>query len=305
MVEPRLPEFLIIGAQKSASTYVHSLLRAHPDVCMPSEEVRFFEDPEFGDGDTRAISALFRGSECKLRGIKRPDYLARAEVPARIRKVIPDAKLIAVLREPVARLISAYHHYIKLGLLPAIPFAEGIARLLKGETFGSPRAWEILEYGRYGTHLVRYLELFPADQLFVVLQEDLRSDPAGTVSALHNFLGIENLPYAKRVSKDNPGLYNMHRLRFLRLRNRFMYDYTSATQKLVEKKGPFRYLLAGGITFIDRRILSRLYVNRMPTLDPSVRRVLRDFYEPETERLERILGRSFEAWKRSDDQFSS
>lgn len=74
------PNFVIVGAQKSASTFLHRCLEEHPEVYSPSQELRFFENPEFLTARIEKLEALFKEHADKLlRGIKRPDYLGKPE----------------------------------------------------------------------------------------------------------------------------------------------------------------------------------------------------------------------------------
>ena len=295
-----LPDFVIIGAQKAASTYVHLALREHPGVCMPKEEVRFFEDPEFGDGSPRRLEILFSGCPDRLKGIKRPDYLARPEVPGRILRLLPEARLIAVLREPVSRLVSAYHYYIKIGLIPAVPFERGVTELLRQGTLGARRSAELLEYGRYGTHLERYLAHFDAARLCVLIQEQMLTEPGAGMAGVLDFLGLAPYQRPPTVARDNAGLYPLPRLRFIRLRNRFLYDYDPASGKLVPKTGAWRYLLAGMITAVDRSALAMVLPNRKPQMSGALRARLIEYYAPEVAKVEQLLGRGIPLWRRGD-----
>lgn len=104
-----LPNFLIIGAQKSATTFLLRCLREHPDVFVPSGEIPFFEDPDYSQGDIESFARLFaRGCHKKAVGLKRPNYLHKPECPERIHRHIPSARLIVILRDPIERAISAY-----------------------------------------------------------------------------------------------------------------------------------------------------------------------------------------------------
>ena len=120
-----LPNFVIIGAQKSASTFLQVCLSEHPDVFMPPGETPFFESPDYENSDISRLESLFNNrSESKL-GIKRPSYIGKPEVPKRIEYHLPDAKLIAVLRNPIDRAVSAYFHYINNGFIPCINLEKG------------------------------------------------------------------------------------------------------------------------------------------------------------------------------------
>src|SRR5690348_3927297 len=108
------PNFLIIGAEKAGTTFLHQALRLHGDVFMPSDEIPFFEDPDYGaPGAWQEFSKLFEpGAGKRAIGLMRPNYLHKPECPARIHKHFPDAKLVVMLRDPVERAISAYNHNV-------------------------------------------------------------------------------------------------------------------------------------------------------------------------------------------------
>ncbi|HBG29765.1 sulfotransferase domain-containing protein [Sinimarinibacterium flocculans] len=294
----RLPDFLIIGAQKSASTFVQTVLREHPDVYMPKDETRFFEDPEFGEGDSDALRALFRGCHERRLGIKRPDYLGRPEVPARIRRIIPDAQLVVVLRNPIDRLLSAYYFYVKLGFLPVADINVALARLLDGEAYGGPKARELLEYGNYATHLERYRALFPAHQMLVLLQEEIQATPNDAVRRLCSFLRLEHSSLGPLPELANAGVYSLSRLRLLTLRNRFLYAYDAGSGKLIEKRRyPHRWLPAAAITALDRYVLRGLLGNDKPELRGDIRARLESYYEQEIQRTSELIGVDLGKWQ--------
>ena len=96
---------------------------------MPGDEVDFFENPTYSSEKIFELEKLLTSAKDeKIIGIKRADYLARPECPAHLAKHIPKAKLIAILREPIARLVSAYYWYMKLNYLPLAPLNEGVLK---------------------------------------------------------------------------------------------------------------------------------------------------------------------------------
>src|SRR3954453_11545774 len=108
-----MPSFVVIGAQKSASTFLQTCLADHPDVFMPKGELAFFESPDYERATLTDLRRLFEGRLERRLGFKRPNYLCKPEVPARLAKDLPDALLLSVLRKPLDRAISAYFHYIR------------------------------------------------------------------------------------------------------------------------------------------------------------------------------------------------
>ena len=292
----QLPNFVIIGAQKSATTFVQELLRVHPEIYMPNREVRFFENPEYQSGNIEQLKAIFCGRKEPLLGIKRPDYLARPEVACHISRHIPNAKLIAILRDPVERLVSAYYYYIKLGFLPVVDINEGMWRIFDGDQKGMRRASELLEYGRYGSHLERYLEYFTREQMLILRQEDISNSPQEIIECICKFLGVNVINNVPSVGRDNSGLYSLTRLKLIVMRNRFLYEYDEAN-KLIEKKGIINFLCAVSVTTLDRYLIGFFIKNKKPELEPDLLKKIEDFYEPELQKLETLLHCSFDEWR--------
>ena len=109
MNEPKL-DFVIIGAQKSASSFVHLCLLDHPEVYIPEKEIPYFENPDYKKKDLKNIILTTKEykKNYKAIGIKRPNYLGKDEVPARIFKNNPNIKLIVVLRNPIESHFSIF-----------------------------------------------------------------------------------------------------------------------------------------------------------------------------------------------------
>jgi hypothetical protein len=295
-----LPNFVILGAQKSASTFVHRCLEEHPEVYIPNREVRFFENPEFSESKLEDLTNLFtRHTSKAVRGIKRADYLGKPEVPERLKTYMPDAKLITVLRNPVDRLLSAYFYYIKLGFLPVKPIEEGMNDVLAGKMQGYPRANDLIEYGLYYKHLTRYLQLFPQERLLVLLHEDVQHRPLEVIKDIYRFLEIDPNYVPRGLDRrENTGLYSLPRLHFLSRRNALLFSYNKDRTRLYRNKlSPFVYLKVGAVTAIDKFVLSRLYGNEKPKLSEELRRNLYDFYHEDIAALEDFLGRSLVKWK--------
>jgi hypothetical protein len=292
-------DFLIIGAQKSASTFIHSALRQHPQISMPPQEIRFFEDPEYGRSNLKDLESLFLHIRPNsLRGIKRPDYLARPEVPKRVKYHVPEAKLIVALRHPAKRAISAYYYYIKMGLLPPEDINIGLPRIIKGEYQGYLRAREILPYGCYATHLKRWLSSFPRRQLLILLQDNIQISPKESLEQLCQFLGVSHTLLPHKVKKRNDGLYSIPRLKFLTKRNRFLYNYDPSSGKSIPKRLNLLSLLGVvSITLADRYALRLWYGNEKPRLSQELMWQLSEYYEPRIKELEQLLNQDLSSWK--------
>ena len=197
-----LPDFLIIGAQKAGTTALYAYLRQHPQITGPSwKEVSFF-DRHYAHGE-----AWYRGNfpnTLRARGLvgeASPSYLFHPLAPGRVAAMVPDAKLVALVRNPVDRAFSHYQHEVALDREP-LSFEDALEaedERLRGEEErmrADPayfsRAWWDYTYrarGRYAEQLERWLAVFPREQLLIVPNEDLDAEPAQTHALVLEFLG--------------------------------------------------------------------------------------------------------------------
>lgn len=200
-----LPSALIIGAQKGGTTSLFNYLVRHPDVLPPiGKEVHYF-DLYYARGDRWYRGRFPYGY--RLRGgvltlDASPYYLMHPLAPERAARLVPDAKLIAVLRNPVDRAFSHYQHEVRAGR-EVFSFAEAIAKepeRLAGEeerlradpgyySFNH-RRYAYVRRGLYFHQLCRWLEHFPRSQLLVLQSERLFRDPAAATGLVQEFLGL-------------------------------------------------------------------------------------------------------------------
>ena len=181
--EGRLPNFVYIGPDKAGSSWLHAALLHHPQVHLSEAKDLYFFD-RFYDRGPQWYAGQFRGSEPQHLAVGEvcPDYLASPEAPSRMHDVIPDAKLVATLRDPATRAFSSYLYMRKHG--------EGAGTFREALT-SFP---DLLEHGRYGTQLRRFGEFYGPDKLFVGLFDDLRDDPQGFLDGLTDWLGLARNP---------------------------------------------------------------------------------------------------------------
>lgn len=301
-----LPNFLIIGAQKSGSTFFLKCLGEHPDVFMPPGEIRFFEDPEYLNSTIEQLEGLFQHvSHQTALGIKRPGYLSRPECAARIHHHIPQAKHIAILRNPVERAVSAYYHLMKCGFIPVKAVEEGLGQIVSGEYQKAyPKAAEIIDFGFYYRHLTRYLEYFTPDQMLILPFDAIKANALDAIKQTYRFIGVDDGYVPKRLQvpgrqNPNPGVYSLTRLRVLNLRNPFLYTYNQDKTRRYSK--PRRTLVAKIadklITSTDNMVLTRLVGNEKPEISPELTYRLFKIYEDDINHLETFLSQELTGWK--------
>jgi hypothetical protein len=196
-----LPDFLILGAQKAGTTALYAYLRWHPRITGPSwKEVSYF-DRHYARGVRWYRGHFPLRPRGRTVGEASPGYLFHPLAPWRVRETVPDAKLIVLVRDPVDRALSHYHHEVALGREPlsfedALDAEEertrGEAERMAREPGYFSHAWWDHTYvarGRYAEQLERWLELFPREQLLVLASEELAAETAGTYRRVLEFLG--------------------------------------------------------------------------------------------------------------------
>ena len=190
--------FFLVGAQRSGTTYLYHLLDAHPDIQMARPvrpEPKFFLDEACRSlGRDYYESTFFElDGDARVRGEKSTSYIESRAAAERIREFYPDARILFLLREPVARALSNYRFSVANGLetLPAWEAFEQEGRR-RGEYDRSRVSVSPFAYtqrGRYVEYVSMYEEVFGADALHLMLHEDLVGG-GDTLTSLYRFLDV-------------------------------------------------------------------------------------------------------------------
>lgn len=184
MTSDALPTFIVVGAMKAGTTSLYHYLRHHGEIYMPKvKELDFFVEEMNWSRGVGWYEQQFAGvgSAAVARGeastvyTKFPRYRG---VPQRMAALLPDVRLVYVVRDPIERIRSHYRHRVAMGAETDAPEVA---------VFENPI---YLDYSRYGLQIGQYLEHFAADQLLVITSEGLRSQRATTMRAVYEFLGV-------------------------------------------------------------------------------------------------------------------
>ncbi len=203
-----LPDFLLVGAPKAGTSALHNALSGHPELFLPAvKEPKFFltdgPPPTTGGGpgdvetwgehvwDRGEYEALFAPAPPgTLAGEGTVFYLYDTDAQKRIRDLVPDARLVAVLRDPVERAHSNWAHLRTAGLEPEADFLTACALEPARRDAGWAHFWHYVAEGRYGAQLDHLLGLFDRDQVLLLRYYDLRSAPSATADRVCDFLGV-------------------------------------------------------------------------------------------------------------------
>ena len=275
-----LPNFLILGTQKAGTRWMVGMLAQHPDVFMPPYEVHYFDRADnFARGpgwyeshfaDARAQAAI---------GEKTPNYLLTEphdplERPRRIHELLPGARLVAILRNPVERAISGINHHLRVGYLPAdVDLDDAIHRFVAEDR-------DYIRYGYYQRHLEAYRRFFdPAQMLTLIYEDDVVARPLPTLRRVCEFLGVEPsfgfTDLDKRVNESRMSEFSTRWARRLPINTHLAVRILSGVERVLcirgEKRRP------------SDRSLDLLY----------------DHYAADNARLFQLLGREVTSWARS------
>ena len=268
-----LPNFLVIGAAKAGTTSLYHYLRGHPQVFMSErKELNFFVE---NDGWVKGTSWYERQFEAAggvvAVGEASPNYSkypAFPGVPERMAKLIPDVRLIYLIRNPVERYRSGYLDEIRRGRQRG-PIE---ATLVSNPGY--------LDASRYAMQVERYLEHFRRDQLLVITSEDLKHDRAATMRIVHGFLGVEDVTPAALTDEFNRSEGQ-----------RVLRPLARRVRRLPGARAIGR--LAPGAS---KRIGTRPLDVSRGELPPAFEEQLRDLLRDDVRRLRGYLGQGFHGW---------
>ena len=274
---PVRPDFLIIGAQKSGTTSLAIALGRHPEIHLPeAKEAHHFgsvPDEEAGGESYRRFFSGWSGE--RLIGEATPEYLFNPKSARQIAAGAPDAKLIAVLRNPVDRLYSAYWHAQRAGstyrTFEAFLEAQISARASHERMVGSN-----IVYGHYAIQLQRYHRLgVDPSRIQVLLFDDLVADPRAALALVQRFIGVE--PLVKRLPRSNSN------------RSSILPPAGRRVLFRIRKRN----------VAVGRRIA--MFTDRdhvVPRMRQFTRLGLIEYYRPHNEALAELIGRDLSAWDR-------
>jgi hypothetical protein len=202
-----LPDFFVAGVPKAGTTALHSALAKHPSLFMSAvKEPKFFltggpPPAEGGPGDVKTYrehvwrridyEALFGAAPPgMLKGESTPFYLYSRDAQLRIRELVPDARLIVVLRDPVERAHSNWTHLWSAGLDPSGDFLQACDKEEERIAAGWADFWRYTDLGMYGGQLRHLYSVFSREQVLVFRYRSLLTDPGHTLDQVCSFLGV-------------------------------------------------------------------------------------------------------------------
>ncbi|GFE77854.1 sulfotransferase [Novosphingobium sp. TCA1] len=265
-------DFVIIGAAKSATTWLQKQLQSDPSVYMPDQELHYFSR-EYSRGEDWYLSQFGEEASGRTIGEKSNSYLYEPEAAARLHRHLPQAKLIVQLRNPVERAYSNYCMLFRRGEVGG-DIGNYIDPALGENT-------RFLGAGNFATHLQSYIDLFGREALLILFIEGVLDDPARQVSRARAHLGLPPRPLAQNGQE--------------KVKDRTAPVVPARLRKHLARVKPITRPLRGTPAYqAIRKLIAR--ETQYPQLTDELRKRLNDYYSPSIEALEQMSGQSLSRW---------
>jgi len=294
-----LPNFIGIGAPKSGTTWLARCLGEHPDIFMaPVKETEFWK---FADAEQRLdeYAAHFKGTQHKPAiGEFSVRYLSFPGVPERLKRSLPDVRLIASLRNPIDQVYSNYWHLQRqnFNLHDRSKAPRSVEEALeKHHDF-------LCAPARYAEHLSRWLAQFPRQQLKIILFDEIESCPAEVLRSLFVFLGVDptfqppslgqtGSEMRRGTSPRSPTAARCHSKMYGAL---VQNVYTPMKHRLGTRRAA---QIKDALQV--RPLMERLFMRQgYPPMSVETCALLAKEFEPEIEKLEKLTGLNLAGWRK-------
>jgi len=274
-----LPNFIIVGAQKSGTTTLYDVLNNHPEVNMSLiKEVNYFTSNKKMSKGLEYYSKSFRAPEKteKVTGEASPGYMCYPGVAKQIKKDLGDIKIVMILRDPIQRAFSQYWDN-RRHLSEYMTENEIVDKYLFSEYIPGQRGY--FSRGTYINYIKEYVQNFEVNQIHIIILEELIRDPEMHLKSLFEFLKISTSKKHLKLNKaSNSSMIWKNPIYLLFLRHpRLIFLLPKYVRKFLffGKKSTYKY--------------------NLPSL--KITKTLQNFYAPFVKELEGFLGREMKYWK--------
>ena len=291
-------DFFLIGPPKCGTTTVHDVLRRHPDMFMPaSKDKSFLVDavPNYvTEDELPAYYTAYRGEA--MIGCSEASMIGFPSALRRLYRYNPNAQLIVILRNPVERAYSAYWFARRNLIEDCTEFQNALASEPERER-GDYRALTNLRYcaqGHYAEQLEAVFELFPREQVFVSLFEDLQSDSTAFFGELISWLGVDPAKLEPESMREHSNAAGIPRSRLIQ---RVFARPPSWLRNVYHAVLPTRAKAVLWSRVIEPVLAHNRMPFRYPPMAVETRAELAAYFSPHNKRLTAMLGRDLKAWQ--------
>lgn len=230
----RLPDFIGMGVVKCGTTWTFRQLQQHPQIYAPIKELHFFDWERFTLHQYKHIFG--GGTRNSIRGEWTPEYFTTDGVPSKIKQLVPDVKLICILRNPVER---AWSNYKSARHKKHIPHTCGFLKAFFGNYPKNSYANSTLKQrGLYHKHLSRWFKHFPREQMKIMFFDDLVSNPVNFIQSAYRWLRVDDTFVSPNVWERPIQDYNKQNITMSEYaRKEVLNFYVPSIEKLEQQLG--------------------------------------------------------------------
>ncbi len=270
----KLPTFLYIGAAKTGSTWIFKALEAHPEIYVPATKEIYFFNRHYQKGLPWYASFFSDANDEQIAlGELTPTYLYSRETAEYISRDLPNTRLLACLRDPISRVVSAYQFRKRNGIAGS-------------DFFDTMKKYpEILENSKYSEYVEMYSDIFGSKNFKVFLFDDLKKDPVLFGKEIYKFIGVnadfEYVDAKKRVlSASQP-------------RSTLLAALVYHMSMIAHKLGWLNLIGQVRNSFISRLLYKPVGKEKLSDEENAW---LKDYYKEDVDKLEKLLGRNLQHW---------
>jgi hypothetical protein len=275
-----LPDALLVGPQRSGTTWAYRYLGAHPEVGCPTRvKETFFFDREFDRG-LDWYQAFFEDRGQPRTVEVAPSYFHHPLAPSRVFRALGPIPIVVTLRDPLDRIRSLYFHLLRYGEMKTTDFADALRDVPV-----------LLDSSRYAHHVERWRAACGAANVHVLLHDDLEHDPAAYVRGLTGALGIAPVPV--------PAALDERVNRTAVPRHRWVAALASGAAARLRALGLHELVLGAKRMGFKEVLMGRSDdASPEPELDLAPLAPYLPQLRDEVERIEALIARDLSSWKR-------
>ncbi|MCS3638179.1 sulfotransferase domain-containing protein [Salinibacter ruber] len=275
-------DFLVVGAQKCSTSWLYYCLRDHPDVHLPQKKLeRVYLGGELHKkkSDSWYFDFVGEGKEVRIKGDVSVDYMFDPRSAEAVFGTIGPVKIVASLRDPIDRAVSAYFWHLRQGDVEELNPNKGLRKAVEKwkkrsslSTYNSEEHYaNIIGRGCYSAQLQRYMDKFGSELIYITYYADIRQRSVETLSRLYSALGVD--PEFKPSSLSRRPKQNSYSRPLLRL----------------ERATPNNAFFSKVADIANQALCWLGLGNEKPEIYPQVKNALRSLYEPSNQRLKELV----------------
>lgn len=273
MIKVQDINFLIIGATKSATTWLQRALQSDPAIYMPNPEIHYFSR-EYDRGESWYLSQFECSDPGRVIGEKSNSYLEEPAAAARVFDALPHARLILQLRNPVERAYSDYCMLYRRGEV-----SRKIDNYLDPQKAADQR---FVSSGHYSEQLARYLKYFDKDRFLILLYEDVATAPEEQINRVRTFLDLPEAEFPTALQQ--------------KVKDKTAKRMPPGLLPILKPIKPLVEPLRGTAAFSSVASQLRREIN-YPVLSDTLRTRLTAHFAPYTDALEKMIDKDLSIWR--------